>query len=57
MMSEKIDGTDEAWETRALGASEAHVVIAGVEYEDALNAALGLQSPPTATATPEIDQS
>lgn len=50
MPPEKIASTDEAWETRALGASEEHAVVAGIEYENALNAALGVQSRPTGLA-------
>jgi hypothetical protein len=55
MPPEKIASTDDAWESRALGASEEHAVVAGVEHENALNAALGLQSIPTVPPMPEAD--
>lgn len=50
MTTEKIASPDEPWETRALGASEAHAGVAGVAHENALNAALGSQSIPTTFA-------
>lgn len=40
----KIAGTDEAWDGRELGASQAHAKVAGAEHLAALNDALGLQS-------------
>lgn len=43
-MAKKIESTEQAWDERALGASEEHVVVAGEEHEEALNLALGLQS-------------
>lgn len=43
MATRKIDGTDEAWESRALGASEDHVAVAGDEHESALDEAMGLK--------------
>lgn len=44
MATKKIDSTDEAWDERALGASEDHVVVAGDEHAVALDRSLGLQS-------------
>lgn len=44
MANPKIESTDEAWDGRALGADEAHVVAADEGHEAALDAALGLQS-------------
>lgn len=44
MATKKIESTDEAWDERALGASEAHVVVAAEEHTTALDDALGLQS-------------
>ena len=44
MATKKIDSTDEAWDERLLGASEEHVVVAGVDHGAALDDALGLQS-------------
>lgn len=41
---EKIAGTDEAWEDRALGASDAHAKVASAEHLAALDDALGMQS-------------
>ena len=46
MKTGRIESTDEAWESRALGASEDHAAVAGEEYEIALNAALGLKPTP-----------
>lgn len=43
MATRKIEGTDDAWESRALGASEDHVAVAGEEHEIALDEALGLK--------------
>lgn len=40
----KIAGTDEAWESRELGADPASVKVAGAEHAAALDDALGLQS-------------
>jgi uncharacterized protein (DUF4415 family) len=40
----KIRGTDQAWEKRALGADEAHVVVAPRQAREALNAASGMQA-------------
>jgi len=37
-------GTDEAWDSRQLGASAAHAKVASAEHQAALDAALGLQS-------------
>ena len=39
-----IAGTDEAWDSRQLGASVAHAKVASAEHQTALDAALGLQS-------------
>lgn len=44
MVNPKIKGTDEAWESRELGADDAHVAVADQSHEDALNASLELQS-------------
>lgn len=41
MPEQKIESTCAAWDSRALGASEAHVVVASPEYEAALVAAMG----------------
>lgn len=41
---ERLEGTDEAWETRALGASEAHVRAAPAELEAAIESSLGMQA-------------
>ena len=41
---EKIAGTDQAWEDRALGASDAHAKVASAEHLAALDEALGMQS-------------
>lgn len=40
----KIAGTDEAWESRALGADADHAQVAGAEHLAALDDALGMQS-------------
>lgn len=40
----KIKNTPQAWDRRALGADEAHVVVADRDHESALDDALGLQS-------------
>ena len=40
----KINGTDEAWDTRELGASAEHVAVATPEHLAALSDALGMQS-------------
>lgn len=40
----KIIGTDEAWDTRELGASEEHAAVAGPEHLSALSDALSMQS-------------
>ena len=40
----KIAGTEEAWESRALGADAAHAEVAGAEHLAALDDALGMQS-------------
>lgn len=40
----KVKDTNEAWESRELGADEAHVEVADQVQEDALNASLELQS-------------
>ncbi len=40
----KIAGTDEAWETRQLGADADSAQVAGAEHMAALNDALGMQS-------------
>ena len=40
----KIEGTEQAWDSRQLGASDAHVVVCGQEEADAIDAALGLQA-------------
>ena len=44
MATRKIDSSDEAWDERALGASDAHVVVASDDHSVALDEALGLQS-------------
>ena len=45
MVKQKVkDTTHEAWELRELGADEDHVQVAVPVHEDALNAALELQS-------------
>lgn len=41
-MNERKD-TTEQWEDRSLGASEEHVVVAGLENEQALDDSLGMQ--------------
>ena len=43
-MAARIKDTAEAWDSRALGADEAHVGVADVSYETALDDALELQS-------------
>lgn len=43
-MTKKITGTDAAWDTRELGASAEHAVVASPEHLSALNDALGMQS-------------
>lgn len=40
----KIQGTDEAWENRELGADEAHVVVAPQSAQETLDAASGMQA-------------
>lgn len=40
----RIAGTDEAWDSRELGADPAHAKVAGAEHAAALEDALGLQS-------------
>ena len=40
----KVKDTNEAWESRELGAEETYVEVADQSHEDALNAALELQS-------------
>lgn len=40
----KIDGTDEAWETGALGEDGAHIKPVSVDLGDAIDASLGLQA-------------
>jgi hypothetical protein len=40
----KIAGTEEAWESRALGADAAHAEVASAEHLAALDDALGMQS-------------
>jgi hypothetical protein len=40
----KINGTDEAWDNGELGANEAYAVAAPSEFEDAVDASLGLKS-------------
>ncbi|OYD50688.1 hypothetical protein [Acidovorax kalamii] len=40
----KIAGTEEAWESRALGASADHAEVASAEHLAALDDALGMQS-------------
>lgn len=40
----RIAGTDEAWDSRELGADPAHAKVAGAEHAAALEEALGLQS-------------
>jgi predicted DNA binding CopG/RHH family protein len=44
MEMKKIAGTDEAWESRELGADQASAKVAGAEHAAALEDALGLQS-------------
>jgi len=44
MTGQKIKDTNEAWESHELGATEAHVAVADEAHEQALNAALELQS-------------
>ncbi len=41
---EKIEGTDDAWESGRLGTSEKHVKAAPADMQDAVDASLGLQS-------------
>lgn len=43
MNTEKIVGTEEAWDSRALGANEAFVGVADASDTAAVDAALGLQ--------------
>ena len=43
-MNNKIEGTDEAWESGQLGASEANAKPAPQELELAIEAAIGMQS-------------
>lgn len=40
----RLKDTDEAWDTRALGADEEHVMVADESHEAALDEALELQS-------------
>lgn len=40
----RIAGTDEAWDSRELGADPAHAKVASAEHAAALDDALGLQS-------------
>lgn len=40
----KIESTDDAWDSGALGADEAHVSVAPAELEASIDASLGLQS-------------
>lgn len=40
----RIAGTDEAWDSRELGADPAHAKVAGAEHAAALEESLGLQS-------------
>lgn len=40
----KIESTDEAWESGALGADESHVRAAPADLEASIDASLGLQS-------------
>jgi hypothetical protein len=40
----KIAGTDEAWDSRALGADPDHAQVAGPEHAAALDDAMGMQS-------------
>lgn len=44
MATSKVKDTTEAWEERALGATEAFVEVADQSHEAALDEALGLQS-------------
>ena len=44
MATRKIKGTEEAWEARTLGASDAHAAVADEAHENALDAALEMQS-------------
>jgi hypothetical protein len=40
----KIDSTDEAWDSGALGASEAHAELAPAGLDEQIDASLGLQA-------------
>lgn len=40
----KIDSTDEAWDIGELGADAQHAVVASGEFEEAVDASLGLKS-------------
>lgn len=40
----RLESTDEAWESRALGASEDHVRAVSVELEAAIDSSLGMQA-------------
>jgi hypothetical protein len=40
----RIDSTDEAWDSGALGASEAHAEPAPADLDEQIDASLGLQS-------------
>lgn len=40
----KMDGTDEAWDSGALGASEAHAELAPAGLDEQIDASLGLQA-------------
>ena len=40
----RIDGTDEAWDSGALGASEAHAELAPAGLDEQIDASLGLQA-------------
>ena len=53
-MGSKIEGTDEAWESGALGANEEHVVVAGGEHEIALDEAMGLMNNRRPIRTPAV---
>lgn len=44
MKHDKIKGTDEAWESGALGTDETHVRAAPAELEASIDASLGLQA-------------
>lgn len=44
MTNQKVKDTNEAWESRELGADDSHVEVADQAHSDALSEALGLQS-------------